>query len=56
MKYKLKKNLRMFGNVFQAGESVELKEEDYKRLKKLGYFKTKKKKVKDGDNNSSNDN
>jgi len=56
MKYKLEKNLRMFGNVFQAGESVELKEEDYKRLKKLGYFKTKKKKVKDGDYNSSNDN
>ena len=56
MKYKLEKNLRMFGNVFQAGESVELKEEDYNRLKKLGYFKTKKKKVKDGDNISPNDN
>ena len=56
MKYKLEKNLRMFGKVYQAGESVELKEEDYKNLKKLGYFKTKKKKVKNGDNNSSDDN
>ena len=56
MKYKLEKNLRMFGIVYQAGESVELKEEDYMNLKKLGYFKTKKKKVKNGDNNSSNDN
>ena len=55
-KYKLEKNLRMFGKVYQAGEVIELKEDEYKRLKELSYFKTKKKKIKDGNNNSSNDN
>jgi hypothetical protein len=55
-KYKLEKNLRMFGKVYQAGEMIELKEDEYKRLKELSYFKTKKKKIKDGNNNSSNDN
>ena len=54
--YKLKKSLRIYGNIYQKGESVKLRLEDYRNLKKNGFIETKKKKVKDGDNIGTNNN
>jgi|TARA_R100000234_G_C4971731_1_gene166515 molybdopterin converting factor small subunit len=54
--YKLKKSLRIYGNIYQKGESVKLRLEDYRNLKKNGFIETKKKKVKDGDNIGTDNN
>lgn len=51
MEHTLKKNLRLHGKVYYAGEKIKLNEAQAKAFKK--YIKTKK--IKDGDTDNSND-